>query len=82
MKWTYRFYFIISNYHLTSVLMHLECGDDAAALVKAGEIARTVTNKAIGIEVWELRRLVGRVPIELRWLSHPSWSHRGSLLKA
>jgi hypothetical protein len=63
---TYRFYFTTNDNHLTGVPMRLECADDAAALVKAGETARTATNKANGINVWELNRLVGRVPIERR----------------
>lgn len=60
----YRFYFTTNTHHLTGVPMRVECLDDAAALLKAGEMARTVTNKANGIEVWEVARLVGRVPIE------------------
>jgi hypothetical protein len=62
----YRFYFTTNNNHLTGVPMRWECADDAAALVKAGEMARTERSKANGIEVWKLNRLVGRVPIERR----------------
>ncbi|MET0515322.1 MAG: hypothetical protein ABW047_08370 [Nitrospiraceae bacterium] len=60
----YRLYFTTHTHQLTGVPMRFECADDAAALIRAAEIARTATNKANGIEVWESRRLVGRVPIE------------------
>jgi hypothetical protein len=60
----YRLYFTTNTHQLTGVPMRFECPDDAAALIRAADIARTAANKANGIEVWESRRLVGRVPIE------------------
>lgn len=61
----YRFYFTTTTNHLTGVPVRLDFADDAAALVQAGEMARTPKhNNAKGIEVWEGRRWVGRVPID------------------
>ena len=60
----YRLYFTTNSRQLTGVPMRFECADDAAALIRAVDIARTAAKRANGVEVWESRRLVGRVPVE------------------
>lgn len=59
----YRFYFTTPDSGLTGIPARYECADDAEALVKAAELAQFAPRAASGVEVWELSRLVGRVPI-------------------
>jgi hypothetical protein len=59
----YRFYFISKQKSIVGVPESHDCADDAAALIRAGEIASGSPKRAVALEVWESRRLVGRIPV-------------------
>jgi hypothetical protein len=59
---TYRFYFAASNEHSIGASVLAERADDAAALLKANELALLAPQGATTVEVWENKRLVGRLP--------------------
>lgn len=58
----YRFYFISKRHGIVGVPEKHECSDDAAALIRAGQVSARAGRRATAVEVWESRRLVGRVP--------------------
>ena len=51
-----------ADHRLVGVPLHIECGDDAEAMVHAGKIISEKPSAAIAVEVWEHARLVGRIP--------------------
>jgi hypothetical protein len=59
----YRFYFISNRKSIVGVPARHACADDASALIHAGDLAAKAPSRAAALEVWETRRLVGRVPV-------------------
>lgn len=59
----YRFYFISKQHSIVGVPQSYECPDDAAALMKAAGLAIAASPRAASLEVWDSRRLVGRLPL-------------------
>jgi hypothetical protein len=67
----YRFYFTKADGHLVGVPGQIECVDDAEAMIRARERLAFIPSGGVAIEVWELRRLVGRIPAQHE-RPHPS----------
>lgn len=57
----YRFYFTKADGHLVGVPGQIECTDDAEAMIRGRERLAIMPPNGVAIEVWELRRLVGRI---------------------
>lgn len=59
----YRFYFISTHKSIIGVPDRHGCADDAAALLHAAELVTKKPPRAVALEIWDGRRLVGRVPV-------------------
>lgn len=59
----YRFYFVTGQNKLLGPSVRYDCADDAAALLRAGALAGDAPMYSASVEIWDLNRLVGRVPL-------------------
>jgi hypothetical protein len=60
----YRFYFTRADNRPVGVPGQIECVDDAEAMLRAQERAAIMPSGGVAVEIWDGRRLVGRVPVE------------------
>jgi hypothetical protein len=59
----FRFYFLTCDGHIVGPAVDAELEDEARALCRAVELGRAPIDGATDVEVWSLKRRVGKVPI-------------------